>query len=324
MTFRLICGLIGGLLLAGCTAPTQGSPPSANAPSPGRLGTIPTTNSPGGIPDAVLLTARADSGTIVGPSGSLPGQAEFTLLPAFITKMGRPMAFIPIFLPMGQTLPIESLQRADALGARPLIDLGCAAVGPTAAGANDAALAALAATIKAFGKPVFVRWYWEFSHADPAHTTRSCDAAGNGPGFAAAWRHLAGVLKAAPNVSLVWCPSAGDKGAALYYPGDDVVDWIGGDGFARDPGATFDSVFGAWYAAFASHGKPMMIGATGAIASDQQSYIDEIRLELPSKYPLIRAVNYFNAAGGNGDFTLVGSGLDAFKALAADASFQGS
>ena len=59
--------------------------------------------------------------------------------------------------------------------------------------------------------------------------------------YVAAWRHVHAVFAAAgaTNVRWVWSPNhrsipaAAWNDAARYYPGDDVVDWIGVDGYDR-------------------------------------------------------------------------------------------
>ena len=189
---------------------------------------------------------------------------------------------------------------------------------------NDPYLTALAKTIKAFGKPVFVRWYWEMNHR--SHASKLCNAYGNGPGFISAWRHIWRVFQnvGADNISLVWCPGAAGELGAPYYPGDAYVDWIGGDAFLRDTPRKpdFRTLFDAWYAEWSGHGKPMMIGATGAQAADQVKYLTDIQTLLPVKFPKIKALNYFDAWGNNGDFTLTAAGLAAFKTLANTPYFQ--
>ena len=264
------------------------------------------------------LGVRLDSTNVSG--AGIPGAAEFAQLPAFNALMGRHMAFIPIFLGFGRTLPLASLTSADQLAGIPLVDLSCTEVNAVTAGTNDAYLTALAGTIKSFGKPVFVRWYWEMNKNDITHTSQGCDAYGNGPGFISAWKHIWTVLHnaGAANVSLIWCPSANDASSATYYPGDIYVDWIAGDGFNRNkPNAsTFDAVFGPWYAQWSAHPRPLMIGSTGAVAAVQVKYFSDIRTEFPVKYPKIKALNYFDAWGNNGDFTLQGAGLTAFKTMA--------
>lgn len=293
--------ILSASFLAACLAGGASDAAGSNVPIP-RTGTY--------------LSVRLDSANVSGRG--IPGAPQFKQLPDFNRLMGRRMAFIPIFLQFGRTLPLESLTTADRLEGIPLIELGCSDVDALAAGTNDRYLIDFARTIRSFGKPVFVRWYWEMNHR--SRSSKHCNAYGNGRRFISAWRHIWRVLDnaGADNISLIWCPSAAGTGSAAYYPGDRHVDWIGGDSFLRGTvrKPDFDGVFDAWYAEWYPHGKPMMIGATGATAADQVKYFADIRVRLPTKYPRIKALNYFNAMGNNGNFTLRGEGLAAFKILA--------
>jgi len=288
--------------------------PSAASEAVGSKVRIPQTGA--------YLSVRLDAANVSGRG--IPGTAEFKQLPAFNRLMGRDMAYIPIFLQFGKTLPLESLATADRLGGIPLIDLGCGDVDAIGGGRHDHYLTALGRTIKAFGKPVFVRWYWEMNHR--SHGSKSCNAYGNGRRFISAWQHVWNVLRnvGADNASLVWCPGAAGELGVPYYPGDRYVDWIGGDAFLRGlpRKPDFVGVFDAWYAEWSGHGKPMMIGATGAPAADQVKYLTDIQTKLPAKYPRIKALNYFHSMGNNGNFTLRGPGLAAFKTLANRPYFQ--
>ncbi len=262
------------------------------------------------------LAVKLDAANV--PGGGIPGAAEFAQLPAFNTLMGRPMAYIPIFLQFGKTLPLESLATADGLGGIPLVELTCSNVDAVTAGTNDPYLTALAKTIKAFGKPVFVRWYWDMNKL--SHLSKLCNAYGNGPGFISAWQHVWRAFQnvGADNISLVWNPGAAPGLGAPYYPGDAYVDWIGGNAFLHDRPRKpdFRTLIDAWYAEWSGRGKPMMIGATGAQAADQVKFLTDIQTLLPVTFPRIKALNYFDASGNNGDFTLSAAGLAAFKTLA--------
>ena len=86
--------------------------------------------------------------------------------------------------------------------------------------------------IKAFGAPVNIA----FNHEPEAAASW---AKGSGPEFVAAWRKVIGVWRAegVTNAKYVWAMTAygfvrkDEHRAALYYPGDDVVDVIAADGY---------------------------------------------------------------------------------------------
>ena len=74
--------------------------------------------------------------------------------------------------------------------------------------------------------------------------------------FVAMWRHVHDVISAtldSDHLAWVFAPGAGDAPIAqkcgaitpAIYPGDAYVDWMGIDGYERDPSATPDSVFDA-------------------------------------------------------------------------------
>ena len=102
-----------------------------------------------------------------------------------------------------------------------------------------------------WGKPVFIRfahemngsWY-PWSEWNDLNKNMRRDA-GEETGFSAAdyrqmYRNVALMFRQyAPNAALIWCPNSGllggDKRDVFrpYYPGDDVVDWVGLDIYER-------------------------------------------------------------------------------------------
>lgn len=109
----------------------------------------------------------------------------------------------------------------------------------------------LATQLGKWGKPAFMRfghemngsWYPWAEWADKNRNMRRDP--GEETGFFAAdyrqaYRNVAGLFrKHAPNVALVWCPNSGLLGGVRrdvftpWYPGDDVVDWVGLDVYER-------------------------------------------------------------------------------------------
>ena len=102
-----------------------------------------------------------------------------------------------------------------------------------------------------WGRPVFIRfahemngsWY-PWSEWNDLNKNMRRDAEEN-TGFSAAnyvqmYRNVASMFRQyAPNAALIWCPNSGllggDKRDVFrpYYPGDDVVDWVGLDIYER-------------------------------------------------------------------------------------------
>lgn len=273
----------------------------------------------------LYLGARVNPEDAKGNVNDAPGAKQIAQLEAFNRSIGRTLAFHPVFIRFGDPIPQESLIAIDENGSIPAVQLACFNVEEVVSGTYDARLAQEALALKEFGKPVFLRWYWEMNKASAGDVERGCNAAGNGAAFILAWQHIWQIFRdtGATNVAFIWSPSAGSKYTADYYPGDTYVDWIAGDGFFRNKNNQneFDEIFGNFYRQWVGRGKPIMIGATGAEAENQVAYFTELRERLPTQYPQIKAMNYFNAVGTNGDFTLQGQGLEAFKRMANDPYF---
>ncbi|HWI64810.1 MAG TPA: glycosyl hydrolase, partial [Symbiobacteriaceae bacterium] len=82
--------------------------------------------------------------------------------------------------------------------------------------------------LKAFGRPVFLRFAsemngaWTAWHGDPALYRQK---------FALVARIM---REEAPNVAMVWSPNyVGDGDYEPYYPGDEYVDWVGINGYTE-------------------------------------------------------------------------------------------
>ena len=164
----------------------------------------------------------------------------------------------------------------------------------------------------AWGKPLFIRfahemngsWYpwaeWEDKNRNQKRDYATEDTGFTADLYKQAYRNVAAMFRRyAPNVALVWCPNSGLLGGPRgdvftpWYPGDDVVDWVGLDTYERGwampmPGA---KLWGGQFAQTITHDdaddpktpwnesvdfyqtfavkkrKPMMICETGATLS---------------------------------------------------------
>jgi hypothetical protein len=206
------------------------------------------------------------------------------------------------------------------------------------AGQHDAFVHAWAAAAAAFGNPILLRFDWEFNGdwfpfgAQPAK-------------FVAAWRKLRGIFAAegASNVAWLWCanvgapagskwPTATDK-LMTYYPGDDQVDWTGFDTYnwsSRNggPWMTFDQImngysgwFGPTYDALAKLAptKPMCVAEFGCWDDPRKPlWMVDALSRVPTAYPLVRAIEYFNWNEGTGSlWPLTGDAVKAFAGVLA-------
>lgn len=192
------------------------------------------------------------------------------------------------------------------------------ALSAIASGAQDGFLHAFARDMAAFKHPVLFRLNGEMNGSWEPYF----DQAG-GPNFIAAWRHVVDVFRAdgARNVTWVWCPNvtgpAGSNSAtaedrlAQWYPGDDYVDWTGFDTYNWSssngaPWMTFDQVmtgYPKWYGDTyhavlkLAPSKPMLLGefASHNQGGDKTAWIKDALAKIPTTYPAIRAILWFNA-----------------------------
>nr|HEX4312492.1 glycosyl hydrolase [Kofleriaceae bacterium] len=228
---------------------------------------------------------------------------------------------------------------------------GCAKPADIVAGTYDAQLAAQGHALAAFGVPVLVRFYKEFTDSaidqcfygdSPAK-----NAAVDGPKLVAVWQHVVDTVRAngGTNVQWVWGPSANlfSKGDGsldpdtwkLFYPGDTYVDWMANDNYNKTAtGSAYadDPNINHWYGEVSTLGKPLMQSETGAAyltGSDgaelqpdpQTQWVLSAYQSLPAKFPAMAAFVYWSAMGQQ-DYRLQGSGAVIYGEMAADPYFS--
>jgi hypothetical protein len=305
------CLLIGKLGFAPHQQTTTSTSSVQNADSPP---TIPPT----GAYLGAWVNPLSLSNTEASSSNEIPQLA------AFDSAIGRAPTILLIYKGFTDPLPISSLNSIIQNGSTPLLSWSCTNVTDVSSGKDDSLITAYAQALKKFGHPIFMRWYWEMNLA---HDSQSgCNAYQNGPGFTAAWIHIWNIfhLVGASNVAFVWAPS-GSKNTTDYYPGDQYVDWIAIDSYQHESNGSptpFATIFQPFYQEWSTHGKPLMISETGALPNNQVSYLQQIGQDLPTEFPDIKAVMYFDSAGNKGPWTLSAAGLGAFKVLAANPYFS--
>jgi hypothetical protein len=232
-------------------------------------------------------------------------------------QSGMNLAIVHDYAVWSAPAPIAELDSVSANGSIPMLDWTCGIPDSTVAqGGADATITAYAQALKAYAKPVFLRWYWEMNIPG---TRNVCQSAGGAADYVAAWRHIWTIFHdvGATNVSFVWCPGIVGSDPAPYYPGNAYVDWIGIDGYDRHNQGTaaFSGLFSAYYQTWSVESKPMMVAETGAMASDQAAYLAGVQTALPS-YPEFKAFVYWDAVGKSGkNWVLAGSGLTAFQSM---------
>jgi hypothetical protein len=262
-------------------------------------------------------------GAWVNPTKSL---GEFAQLPAFTGAVGTAPAILSLYTSWAGPAPIAEMQQIANEGAIPLVAWTCGSTAAVNSGQDDQLITNYAKQLKAFGHPVFLRWFWEMNLSIPKDVR--CLGSGGAPGFVSAWIHVWNIFHqvGATNVAFVWCPgiSHGLATMASFFPGAAYVNWIGVDGYDRKGQGqqAFTDVFGAWYSTYVGYHEPLMIGETGAMADDQAAYLSGIESDLPTLYPDVKALVYFNAIGPAGSWVLTSSGLQEYHQLAANPYFS--
>jgi mannan endo-1,4-beta-mannosidase len=149
---------------------------------------------------------------------------------------------------------------------------------------------------------------------------------GNNPGeYVAAWRHVHDIFSevGATNATWVWCPYVNPNGnlasAAALYPGDEYVDWTSLDGYNRGTSVSptaayrsFDYLFGPTYREITgtvAPSKPMLLAevASSEHGGSKAQWIEEMFAELPSSYPLVRGLLWFDYEEANYEWPLESS-----------------
>ncbi len=96
------------------------------------------------------------------------------------------------------------------------------------------------------------------------------------------------------------------------------MDWIAWDGYDRRQDPTMlTTQFLPFYSNWVTHGKPLMIGETGATI-DQATYLQNLATNIPLTFPQVKAVVYYDSVSTS-DWSLVNvagnRGLSAFIAM---------
>ncbi len=210
-----------------------------------------------------------------------------------------------------------------------------------ARGDHDDVVRAWAEGAAAWGKTIYLRPMHEMN-GDWYSWGRGVN--GNTPEqFVAAWRRIHDIFRAAGADNVVWVWSINVRYGDNYpfadlYPGDAYVDWLGIDGYnwgtdphlGRPRWQPLSDVFGATYRELTAlvPSKPVMITETGSTehGGDKGAWINQGLLDdVPTLFPRVEVVVWFNQADGPSDFRIDSSGpaLAAFRAVFRSAMYGG-
>ena len=202
-------------------------------------------------------------------------------------------------------------------------------------GRHDRYIRKSAEAAAAWHKPILLRfaqemnggWYpWGFG------------VGGNTPRlYRKAWHHVYWIFRnhGASNVKWVWSPNedaGGGHPLAVFYPGDEFVDWVGIDGFCW--GGTigwpsFTKIFGSTYDRIVKlTSKPILVAETGAerkAATRPNGSSSTSGREAPG-FSHIRALVWFDGVDSHADLRVDSSpaSLAAFRAAIASPRYAGT
>jgi hypothetical protein len=331
----------------------QTTPPEETPP----LGEEPPSEEP---PTEEPPPGNAYWGAWIGPQ--LTGTAapwDMSAVSEFEQMTGKSLSMIEFSSPFADcskspcsyfSFPWEPFDAIRAHGAIPFFSWGSQSIPGDApqtdfqladvlAGTYDNYIRAWATRASEWGHPFFLRFDWEMN-GDWFPWGEATN--GNQPGeFVEAWRHVHEIFTSvgATNATWVWCPYVNHLNLyASLYPGDSYVDWTCLDGYnwGTNPAApngwrTFDSLFGNAYAKVTetvAPSKPMAIGETAAseYGGSKAAWIEEMFEALPTSYPKVRGLLWFENLGNGMDWPLESSksATEAFATGIGDSRYRGN
>jgi hypothetical protein len=273
----------------------------------------------------VPATGTTYLGAYADPQGPPATPAQTA---AFEAAIGRKLAYNMHFYGWKESFPTDGDRDDVANGRIPLDAWNCGDSDANVAnGADDAIIVQHAQAIKAFGSPIFIRWFWEMNLNDTNNPPRmQCyDPKSDLPdGYFApmqyirAWTHIRSIFaqQGVTNVVWLWCVANAHGGPGQYYPGDSEVDWVGMDDYDTNDVSMHDTFFILANELSQFQEKPFMITETGAHADVQSSFLDGGANELQTNFPWARAVGYLDAQGSFQNWVLTSGGLTSFATFA--------
>ena len=264
-------------------APSGTPAPFAEAADPARLG--------GTVP---FVAGKAMLGSYLGLSGmSYPEAVKLRR-----GQLGRNQRITHVFYAWPDTLP--SKITGMPAGSIPMVSWRGPRYRHILDGGSDPLIARAARRLKAFDRPVLLRWGWEMNGFwyDWGGRRNGNDT----EGYVKCFRRLRKVFDAegADNVSWVWSPNWESQPREswnrqdAYYPGDEYVDWVGVSGYnlgKERVARLFDPI----YTKYADR-KPIMISEVSAKdhgGATKADWITELQRYVEQR-PAIGAVVWFD------------------------------
>ena len=354
MTARLVLTLALVGALAACSgsseepasstsaasAPASSTPasstPESSQPEPSQPVAVPTSQAP----DSTLPPEQSDEsslallGAYVEPRGDFGDDARRQAVLDHEAMLGRPLGLVNEFFRFDLEWAVERLQWHLDRGSALMISWNGAPAADILNGSSDDLIRERARWTRDLQSPVLLRFFWEPDaekgdrwgyHDDPAL-------------YGEVWRYVRALFdeEGATNAQWMWTPTTWHfvtGSAPDFYPGDDVVDVIGADGYLWSPcqGAieSATDVFGAFLEWAADRPQPILIAEWGAdadaSAGSKATFIGEM-MDLFGPMDRLLGLVVFDAVdpGGRGcDWRIDSdpSSLEAYRDLANDPRF---
>jgi hypothetical protein len=339
-----------GLAAAGVFLGTAGA-----KPRPCRFGCRTTTTTATTTTTTATTTTTPTSTNPLPPNPNAPRQLGVTLawsatwssdLDAYAVRVGRVPSVIQTFRDMEYSmLNTDQMRTVAAKGGTPLVTVepwdSSSTTDPRytlkniARGDFDSWFTAGADAARTYGKPLYLRFAPEMNG-----TWAPWEAGINGntpQDFVSAWRHVHAIFvsRGATNAMWVWSPNVfSGSGTALdfapFYPGSDVVDVLGLDGYnwgSLDVWQTWTQIFGTSYDELSELDpvKPIMVAETASteLGGRKAAWITSAYTqEIPTRTPRVKIVVWFDLDKET-DWRVESSAssLAAFQAIATSAAW---
>ena len=180
----------------------------------------------------------------------------------FEAKLGHRLGVYHTYHTWTQPFPSEADRYFADRGTTVLISWAGTDTRDITSGVYDEMIRQRARETRALGKRVIIQWRWEMNRRNLAAEVHSPED------YVAAWRHIHQLFdeEGATQVRWAWCPLSdriADLDFSAYYPGDDYVDFIGANGYARNSGQSLAYVFEPFFDWAADQKRPILIGEFG-------------------------------------------------------------
>jgi hypothetical protein len=293
---------------------------SGSAPSPHTRAPVPT-------PSPVGLQTPSGNRAYLGVyANATHSSTDIATLEA---QIGRKFALNMHYDSWTTNFPLTA-ENADLTAGRVSVDSwNCSPTNAQiVAGAADPLIQTRALAIKTFGRPIFLRYFWDMNLPSASLGRGACydpsvdnpDGTFSAAEFVAAWQHIHDVFaqEGVNNVVWVWCPSASGANPTPFYPGSAYVDWIGVD--AYDPTSQgFVATFSQIYPVLTQYAKPILVAETGDQPAAQPLFFQTAATDLPTMFPQIKGFMYFDSVAANTgiNWRLTPQGIAALAAFGA-------